>query len=155
MVTMGTCGGGISMSRYHMAPLHYNRNFSVVHYWGTGCFYGHQFAGSLNTWRPEQNDICRHLQMFFSEKKKIDWIVLWSLFPKGPIDNEVSMESGMAWHQTGDKPLTHSGRDKTAAFFQTTVSNAFSWMKMYEFHLIFQWCLFLMVQITVVQQWFI
>ena len=28
--------------------------------------------------------------------------------------------------------LTHWGRDKTAAFFRT-FSNAFSWMKMYEF----------------------
>ena len=27
--------------------------------------------------------------------------------------------------------LTHWGRDKMAAIFQTTFSNAFSWMKMY------------------------
>ena len=29
--------------------------------------------------------------------------------------------------------LTHWGRDKMAAIFQTTFSNAFSWMKMHEF----------------------
>ena len=29
--------------------------------------------------------------------------------------------------------LTHWGRDKTNAIFQTTFSNRFSWMKMYEF----------------------
>ena len=29
--------------------------------------------------------------------------------------------------------LTHWGRGKMDAFLQTTVSNAFSWMKMYEF----------------------
>ena len=35
--------------------------------------------------------------------------------------------------------LTHWGRDKMAAIFQTTFSNAFSWMKMYEFRLKFHW----------------
>ena len=35
------------------------------------------------------------------------------------------------WH------LTHWGRDKIAAIFQSTVSNGFSWMKMYEFRLKF------------------
>ena len=29
--------------------------------------------------------------------------------------------------------LTHWGQDKMAAIFQTTLSNAFSWMKMYKF----------------------
>ena len=29
--------------------------------------------------------------------------------------------------------LTHSGRDKMAAIFQTTFSKAFSWMKMCDF----------------------
>ena len=37
--------------------------------------------------------------------------------------------------------LTHWGRDKMAAIFQTTVSNGFSWMKMYEFRLKFHWSL--------------
>ena len=39
--------------------------------------------------------------------------------------------------------LTHWGRDKMAAISQTTLSNAFSWMKMYEFRLTFHWSLFL------------
>ena len=34
--------------------------------------------------------------------------------------------------------LTHWGRDKMAAVSQTTLSNAFSWMKMLEFRLRFQ-----------------
>ena len=38
--------------------------------------------------------------------------------------------------------LTHWGRDKMAAIFQTIFSNAFSWMKMYEFQLRFHWRLF-------------
>ena len=33
--------------------------------------------------------------------------------------------------------LTHWGRDKMAAISQTTYSNAFSWMKLYEFRLRF------------------
>ena len=39
--------------------------------------------------------------------------------------------------------FTHWSRDKMAAIFQTTFSNGFSWMKMYEFRLTFHWSLFL------------
>ena len=37
----------------------------------------------------------------------------------------------------GVNVLTHWGRDKMAAIFQTTFSNAFPWMKVYEFRLRF------------------
>ena len=50
--------------------------------------------------------------------------------------------------------LTHWARDKMAAILQTTFSNAFSWMKIYEFRLIFHWILFLRVQLTISQHWF-
>ena len=50
--------------------------------------------------------------------------------------------------------LTHWGRDKMAAISQTTFSNAFSWMKMYEFHLRFHWNLFLRFELTIFQHWF-
>ena len=50
--------------------------------------------------------------------------------------------------------LTHWGRDKMAVVFQTTFSNAFSWMKMYEFPLRFHWSLFLRFELTIFQQWF-
>ena len=50
--------------------------------------------------------------------------------------------------------LTHWGRDKMAAIFQTTFSNVFSWMKMYEFRLRFHLCLCLRVQLTIFQHWF-
>ena len=50
--------------------------------------------------------------------------------------------------------LTHWGRDKMAAIFQKTFSNAFSWMKMYEFHLRFDWSLFLRVRLTIFHHWF-
>ena len=41
--------------------------------------------------------------------------------------------------------LTHWGRDKTDATSQTTFSSAFSWMKMFDFGLKFQWSLLLWV----------
>ena len=50
--------------------------------------------------------------------------------------------------------LTHWGRDKMAAIFQTTFSNAFSWMQINEFWLRFHWSLFLRVQLTIFQYWF-
>ena len=52
-----------------------------------------------------------------------------------------------------DNALTHWGRDKMADIFQTTVSNAFSWMKMFKFRLRFQWSLFPRVQLTIFQHW--
>ena len=50
--------------------------------------------------------------------------------------------------------LTHWGQDKMDAIFQTTFSNGFSWMKMYEFQLKFHWSLFLGVQLAISQYWF-
>ena len=50
--------------------------------------------------------------------------------------------------------LTHWGRDKMAAIFQTTFSDEFSWMKMYKFRLKFHWNLFPRVQLTIFQHWF-
>ena len=52
------------------------------------------------------------------------------------------------------KSLTHWDRDKMAAISQTTFSNGFSWMKMYEFRLTFHWSWFLGVQLTIFEHWF-
>ena len=49
--------------------------------------------------------------------------------------------------------LTHWGRDKMTAVFQTTFSTAFSWMKMDEFRLGFHWSLFLRFDLTIFQHW--
>ena len=49
------------------------------------------------------------------------------------------------------KWLTHWGRDKMAAISKTTFSNAFLWMKIYEFRLRFQWRLFLRFELTIFQ----
>ena len=76
-------------------------------------------------------------------------------------------ESGLTqWQQTNtcfmaealsvrEPLLTHWGQDKMAASFQTTLSNAFSWMKMLEFRLKFHWSLFIRIQLTIFQHWFI
>ena len=50
--------------------------------------------------------------------------------------------------------LTNWGRDKMAAIFQTTLSNAFSWMNVLEFRLKFHWSLFLRIQLTIFPHWF-
>ena len=47
------------------------------------------------------------------------------------------------------KCLSHWGRDKITAILQTTFSNAFSWMKIYEFRSRFHWNLFLRFQLTI------
>ena len=63
-----------------------------------------------------------------------------------PISNEATMK-------TMGK-LTHWGQDKMATNSLTTFSKAFSWIKMYEFGLIFHWSLFARVQLTIFQHWF-
>ena len=51
-------------------------------------------------------------------------------------------------------PWTHWGRDKMADISQTTLSNAFSWMKKYKFRFIFHWILFPKGQLTICQHCF-
>ena len=46
--------------------------------------------------------------------------------------------------------LTNWGRDEMAAIFQTTFSNAFSWMKMCEFRFRFHW---IRIELTIFQHW--
>ena len=50
--------------------------------------------------------------------------------------------------------LIHWCRDNMATISQTTLSNAFSWMKILEFWLKFHWSLFIWVQLTIFQHWF-
>ena len=50
--------------------------------------------------------------------------------------------------------LTHWGRDEMNNISQTTLSNVFSSMKMFEFRLKFHWSLFPRVQLTIFQHWF-
>ena len=50
--------------------------------------------------------------------------------------------------------LTHRGRDKMAAVFQTAWSNVYSRMKMYGLRLRFHWNLFLRFVLIIFQHWF-
>ena len=50
--------------------------------------------------------------------------------------------------------LTHWGRDKMVAISQTTFSNGFYWMKLYEFWLKCHWCFFPRVELTIFQHCF-
>ena len=61
-----------------------------------------------------------------------------------------SKASVAAWVQM----LTHWGRDKIATISQTTFSNAFSLMKMYEFRIRFHWSLFPWFKLTIFHHWF-
>ena len=53
-------------------------------------------------------------------------------------------------HDVSRMAITHWGRDKMAAIFQTTLSHGFSWMKMYQFRLMFHWS-FPKVHLTIFQ----
>ena len=80
------------------------------------------------------------------------WPVTRNLFPFDDVimnPTNIEIPSGEI-----KKILTHSGRDKMAAIFQTTFSNAFSWMKMYQFRSKFHWSLFRRVRLTICQHWF-
>ena len=50
--------------------------------------------------------------------------------------------------------LTHWGRDTMAFNFQTTISNAFSWMKISNFRLKFHYKLFQVAQLATFQHWY-
>ena len=54
------------------------------------------------------------------------------------------------------KPAKHieAGRGEIVTISPTTFSNAFSWMKMYEFRLRFHWKLFLSFELTILQHMF-
>ena len=58
------------------------------------------------------------------------------------------------WHFQVDISFNTLRRRQMDAISQTTFSNAFSWMKMFEFRLKFHWSLFPRVQLTIFQQWF-
>ena len=58
------------------------------------------------------------------------------------------------WELSVINGLTHLLLDNLAGNFQTTFSNAFSSMEMFEYQLKFHWSLFLRVQLTIIQHWF-
>ena len=127
------------------------------------------------------DNMATRMQMTISNAFSImKFVELWfkihfKFVAKVQIDNTPVFVQTMPWPLTGNKALpepmvaylqmdiyivpglgelTHSGRDKMAAISQTTLSNAFSWMKMLEFRYKFHWSLLLRVQLTTFQHWF-
>ena len=60
-----------------------------------------------------------------------------------------SLYNGHPWLNLARWPLTHWGQDKMATIYQTTFSDAFSWMKMYKFWLRFHLSLVPRIQLTI------
>ena len=83
---------------------------------------------------------------------KMFWLLFLSLFSDQKTTFKISTLLNIMVLQIG--LLTHWGRDKMDAISQTTLSSAFSWMKMFEFWLQFDWGLFLRVQLAIFQNWF-
>ena len=98
------------------------------------------------------NKMADIMQMTFSNA--VSWKHVW--YFDSNFTAVYSWGSNIQYISTGPGNgfLTHWGRDKMATIFQTTLSNAFSWMKMYEFRLRFHRSLFLRFQLTISQHWF-
>ena len=88
----------------------------------------------------------KHSQIYSLTKESVFWSSWFhwnmSLMHKGPIDYNLSpvqvIEAPSHYlNQWWPGLLTHWGRDKMANISQATLWNAFSWIKIYEFQLIF------------------
>ena len=69
-------------------------------------------------------------------------------------DMDSMLESWPAYCKVGIKLLNSLRPRQMDAISQTTFSDAFSWMKMFEYRLKCHWSLFLRVQLTIFQRWF-
>ena len=102
-----------------------------------------------------EQDICSINSTYYAAtmlmQHQIPCITRWDFVYK--LENYICMGNSMC-REMDVIPLTHWGRDKMAAIFQTTFSNAFSWMKMNKFWLRFHRSLFPRVQLTIFQHWF-
>ena len=104
-----------------------------------------QHALTLNVRGPSYLDLTRSIR----------WLLMpWLLMSPGHQQPWYWLcrisRSGLTWGRI----LTHWGRDKLDAISQTTFSNVFSWMKMFEFRLEFHWSMFPSDWITIIQHWF-
>ena len=93
---------------------------------------------------------CPYVEMFRTSEQ-YRWFSCFSCVTFFCLQNSAPANT-LTYHKMGF--LTHWGRDKMASVSQTTFSNAFSWMKIFEFRLKFHWSLFLRVQSTIFQHRF-
>ena len=113
---------------------------SHSHGWAMGCLlWG--FGRKLTV-------LLRHCSVLINKTHPSDWIFYRIFY--------ISLKICSSQHNCyfACTSLTHWGQDKMDAIFQTTFSNGYSWMKMYEFRFKFHWSLFLRFQLTIFQHWF-
>ena len=98
--------------------------------------------------------------IYFATSKQLNSYIIYRLkdFNHGLLINEIkfiwSYKALYAQGACKKHSLTHWDWDKMAAISLTTLSNAFSWMKMLELFLKYHWSLFLRDQLTILQYWF-
>ena len=97
-----------------------------------------------------ENVVCERASI----QSRPQWVKVWWYYDWRISANFRATTRTSTWTFDNDSLLTHWGRNKMAAFSQTTLSNAFSWMKITEFLLKFHWSLFLRVQLTISHHWF-
>ena len=67
----------------------------------------------------------------------------------------VCVRTALAWCLKAVKMIANlSPQGQNGPIFQTTFSNAFSWMKSFVFWFSFHWRLFQRVHLTIIQHWF-
>ena len=103
----------------------------------------------LNTIRPDEID--RHFGdgIYYAHV-----LVIWAYVSLNFVPSGLLNKAPVVCNYNPCPNLTHWDRDKMAAFFQTTFSNGFSWMKIYGFRLGFHWSLFIGFELTTFQHWF-
>ena len=72
---------------------------------------------------------------------------IWSMDHLNPQTTNITITTIQSWEYACR--ISHGGRDKMAGISQTTYSNAFSWMKIYEFRLKCHWILFQRIKLTI------
>ena len=91
----------------------------------------------LLQWRPNHRQLDNlFLNLFRFKIREASKPIIAGPFARGiHLWSFIQEWSKTSWHH--HLPLIHWGRDTMDAFWQTTFSNAFSWMKIYEFRLKF------------------
>ena len=116
------------------------------------CPYGKTSIGSDNGLSPDwhQAIIGTNTDLLLTENSGAKFNAIWMKIENFSFKQMLLKMSSRKWRPfcLSLNVLTHWGRDKMSAISQTIFSNAFSWMEMYEFRLIF-WGLFLGVQLTI------
>ena len=82
------------------------------------------------------------------------WVNICIFHQCGGLVSSISHKTHMFTHLLLGIWMPLWGQDKMATIFQTTYSNAFSWMKIYEFWFKCHWSLLPRVQLIIFQHWF-